>query len=85
MVSSMNDIDQQILQYRRINGLPVAVIKATLCKSSLQIWKQTFNNCWSLLIWNGFDLLTSGWKALYCITTPKSSLTLSEAGIFIIL
>lgn len=30
MVSSMNDIDQQILQYRRINGLPVAVIKATL-------------------------------------------------------
>lgn len=30
MVSSMNDIDQQILQYRRMNGLPVAVIKATL-------------------------------------------------------
>lgn len=85
MSSRKNDIDQQDWQYRCMNGLPVALVKATLCKSSLRIQKQACNNCWSLLIWNGFDLLTSGWKALYCITTPKSSLTLSEVGGFIIL
>lgn len=60
MLSRKNDIDQQVLQYRCMNGLPVALIKTTLCKSSLRIRKQTCNNCWSLLVWNGFDLLTSG-------------------------
>lgn len=85
VLSRKNDVDRQVLQYRCVNGLPVALINATLGKSSLRIWMQTCNNCWSLLVWNGFDLLTSGWKALYCINTPKRFLTLSEVGFFIIL